>query len=155
MISTENKRYILEMLKKTNTNLPSSTPKIFLFTITKMSFLRMSKNKSKFLLRITWTTENCRWANANYDLFSACSLYMFEKLHSWKLGWHSVYIYGEMFEEICFYLTRLWNNFFLIVKSNIFWIDGGWFVLGLFYILSMKRLFFCRDPPTFVLKRLF
>ena len=52
----------------------------------------------------------------------------------------------KCFEEICFYLTRLWNDFFLIVKSNISWIDGGRFVLGLFYILSIKRLFSAEFP---------
>ena len=40
-------------------------------------------------------------------------------------------------EEICFYLTRSRNNIFVIVKTNVFGIDGGRLVLGLFHILSM------------------
>ena len=40
-------------------------------------------------------------------------------------------------EIICSYLTRLWTHVFVIVKTNAFGIDGGGFVLGLFYILNM------------------
>ena len=40
-------------------------------------------------------------------------------------------------DEICFYLTRSRNNIFVIVKTNVFGIDGGRLVLGLFHISSM------------------
>ena len=43
----------------------------------------------------------------------------------------------KFLEEICFYLTRSQNNIFVIVKTNIFGIDGGRLVLGLFHISSM------------------
>ena len=39
-------------------------------------------------------------------------------------------------EEICFYLTRSRNNILVIVKTNVFGIDGGRLVLGLFHISS-------------------
>ena len=41
-------------------------------------------------------------------------------------------------EEICFYLTRSRNDIFVIVKKNVFGINGDGLVLGLlFYISSM------------------
>ena len=60
----------------------------------------------------------------------------------------------KFLEEICFYLTRSRNNIFVIVKTNVFGIDGGRLVLGLFHISSMLRLFSAETPPTFVLERL-
>ena len=35
---------------------------------------------------------------------------------------------------------------FVIVKTNVFGIDGGLLVLGLFYILSMNLLFSAESP---------
>ena len=43
----------------------------------------------------------------------------------------------KFLEEICFYQTRSRNNIFVIVTTNVFWIDGGRLVLGLFHISSM------------------
>ena len=43
----------------------------------------------------------------------------------------------KFLEEICFYLRRSRNNIFVIVKTNVFGIDGGRLVLGLFHISSM------------------
>ena len=43
----------------------------------------------------------------------------------------------KFLEEICFYLTRSWIDIFAIVKTNVFGIDGGRLVLGLFHISSM------------------
>ena len=40
----------------------------------------------------------------------------------------------KFLEEICIYLTRLRNDIFVIAKTNVFGIDGGRSVLGLFYI---------------------
>ena len=58
-------------------------------------------------------------------------------------------------EEICFYLTISRNNIFVIVKRNVFGIDGGRLVLGLFHThFEHVAIVFCRDPPTFVLERL-
>ena len=36
--------------------------------------------------------------------------------------------------NFCFYLTRSQNNIFVIVQTNVFGIDGGRLVLGLFHI---------------------
>ena len=43
----------------------------------------------------------------------------------------------KFLEEICFYLTRSRIDIFVIVKTNVFGIDGGRLVLGLFYISSI------------------
>ena len=43
----------------------------------------------------------------------------------------------EFLEEICFYLTRSRNDIFVTVKANVFGIDWGRLVLGLFHISSM------------------
>ena len=43
----------------------------------------------------------------------------------------------KFLEEICFYLIRSWIDIFVIVKTNVFGIDGGRLVFGLFHISSM------------------
>ena len=43
----------------------------------------------------------------------------------------------KFLEEISFYLTRSRNDIFVIVKTNVFGIDGSRLVLGLFHISSM------------------
>ena len=58
----------------------------------------------------------------------------------------------KFLEEICFYLTRLRTHVFVIVKTNVFGIDGGRLVLSLFHFEHVV-IVFCRDPPTFVLER--
>ena len=52
----------------------------------------------------------------------------------------------KFLKEICFYLTRSWNDNFVIVKTNVFGINGGRLVLGLFHISSMWRLFSAEIP---------
>ena len=52
----------------------------------------------------------------------------------------------KFLEEICFYLTRAWNDIFVIVKTNVFGIDRGRLVVGLFHISSMWRLFSAETP---------
>ena len=52
----------------------------------------------------------------------------------------------KFWEEICFYLTRSWLDIFVIVKTNVFGIDGGRLVLGLFHFSSMQRLFSAETP---------
>ena len=54
---------------------------------------------------------------------------------------------AKFLEEICFYLTRLRNDVFVIVKTNAFGIDGGLLLVGLFHISSKKRLFSAETPP--------
>ena len=34
-------------------------------------------------------------------------------------------LWMKCLEEICFYLTGSWNHVFVIVKTNVFGIDGG------------------------------
>ena len=48
----------------------------------------------------------------------------------------------KVLEQICFYLTRSRNDIFVIAKTNIFGIDGGRLVLGLFYIRAYSDFFF-------------
>ena len=55
-------------------------------------------------------------------------------------------------EVICTYLTRSLTDIVVIVKTNAFGIDGGRLVIGLFYILNMKRLFSAGTPLLLVLK---
>ena len=52
----------------------------------------------------------------------------------------------KFLEEICFYLTRSRNNIFVIVKTNVFGIDGGRLVLGLFHISAFIDSFLQRPP---------
>ena len=43
----------------------------------------------------------------------------------------------------------------MIVKTNVFGIDGGRLVLGLFYMSSLREAtVFCKDTPIFILERL-
>ena len=59
----------------------------------------------------------------------------------------------KFLEEICFYLTRSWIDIFVIVKTNVFGIDGGRLVLGLFQFRACSDCFLQR-PHTFVFERL-
>ena len=59
----------------------------------------------------------------------------------------------KFLEEICFYLTRSWIDIFVIVKTNVFVIDGYRQVLVCFTFRACSVCFLQR-PPTFVLERL-
>ena len=59
--------------------------------------------------------------------------------------------------EICFYLTRLRNDIFVIVKTNVFGIDDDMLVLGQFrgFFLTFQHVAIVfHRAPTFVLERL-
>ena len=49
-------------------------------------------------------------------------------------------------EEICFYQTRSRNKIFVIVKTNVFGIDGGRLVLGFFTFRACSDCFLQRPP---------
>ena len=52
----------------------------------------------------------------------------------------------KFLEEICFYLTRSWIDIFVIVKTNVFGIDGGRLRLGLSWfnwLVSFAPEFLC------------
>ena len=59
-------------------------------------------------------------------------------------------------EEICFYLTRSRNNILVILKTNVFGVDGGMAMASIRFVSHFQHvaIVFCRDPPTFVLERL-
>ena len=67
----------------------------------------------------------------------------------------------EFLGEFCFYLIRLWNDIFVMVKVNVFGMDGGRLVLGVFFtfrgfFFTFRACRFCflQRPSTFILERL-
>ena len=56
-------------------------------------------------------------------------------------------------EDICFYLPRSRNEFYVVEKKNSYGIDGDRCLLALFKFRACGVCFMQR-PPTFVLERL-
>ena len=71
---------------------------------------------------------NCfYYGHANYDWFSARSRYMLDNVFSREALDQTFQLWIKHLEHI-FYLTSSGNHVFVIMKTNVFGIDGGMLV---------------------------